>query len=160
MCNCNNVDLGGYDNEVVLAVPDSVVLRVNSLEREIRDNVSIDKCIADEIQDLWRLGVCTTGCCCGHGKIKGYIGVEYRFIPLMFSLGYNPVIFEDDENRIDTFRPKTVFCPYCQENIAPSNSLDRACGWHDYDEFVHDENVDHPHFDLGIFKAPAKITEI
>lgn len=30
--------------------------------------VCVDACIADNILALWRAGVWTRGCCCGHGK--------------------------------------------------------------------------------------------
>ena len=41
---------------------------------EIRQGTAaIDKCIAPVIRALNDGGVITRGCCCGHGKVMGYI---------------------------------------------------------------------------------------
>ncbi|MFB6456524.1 hypothetical protein ACE38W_14720 [Chitinophaga sp. Hz27] len=49
---------------------------------------SLDRCIAEEVIMLWRHGITTTGCCCGHGKLPGFIGVIDSDINRMKSLGY------------------------------------------------------------------------
>lgn len=65
----------------------------------------LDRCIAEEVMMLWILGITTTGCCCGHGKVPPYIGVIDSDIPRMKAYGYS-VSFNhmrpDDE---DSFTP-------------------------------------------------------
>ncbi len=160
MCKCKNVKMGDHHNEIVLYVPYSVVLRTNNPEREIRSSVSIDSCLKDEIENLWELGIATTGCCCGHNIAKPYIGVEYRFIPQMVHMGYEKHIFEKDTDRRDTFNPKTIFCPYCDENISPSNLLELLIGEHDGNLYIHPVEVDHPDRDLGIFSSDGKFRPV
>lgn len=48
----------------------------------------LDRCVAEEVMQLWMLGITTTGCCCGHGKLPGYIGVIEFDIPRMKEMGY------------------------------------------------------------------------
>ena len=55
MCKWNN---GG----VIVALPDDI-----APERKKR-TVCIDECIVSAMEALWREGVQTLGCCCGHGK--------------------------------------------------------------------------------------------
>jgi hypothetical protein len=66
------------------------------------DGISVDDCLADEIEALWGIGVRTTGCCCGHGKTSGSIGVEKVDIPTMIKLGYKPL-----NGKVDMFFPKS-----------------------------------------------------
>lgn len=66
------------------------------------DGISVDDCLADEIEGLWGVGVRTTGCCCGHGKTSGSIGVEKVDIPTMIKLGYKPL-----NGKVDMFFPKS-----------------------------------------------------
>ena len=79
-CNCVNVNIGEYTNQVVIVIPDSVKIYINDITNSIRRKVGIDKCIAYEIISLWDRGISTTGCCCGHNKKNGYIeiGVKYQ----------------------------------------------------------------------------------
>lgn len=44
-----------------------------------RKNVVVDACIADEIEELNKLGVITLGCCCGHGKAGQIVEWENGF---------------------------------------------------------------------------------
>ena len=55
MCKWNN---GG----IVVDLPAHIMP-----DRESR-TVCIDECIVPQIQALWKEGVQTLGCCCGHGK--------------------------------------------------------------------------------------------
>ena len=66
------------------------------------DGISVDECLADEIEGLWGVGVRTTGCCCGHGETSGSIGVEKVDIPTMIKLGYKPL-----NGKVDMFFPKS-----------------------------------------------------
>lgn len=73
--------------------------------------ICVDKCLKDEILDIWSKGIRTTGCCCGnHSNCKSemsYIGVDFNDIQKMKDLGYvvryNPCRQKDE----DSFIPKT-----------------------------------------------------
>lgn len=108
MCNCVNVELGTYSNQVALKIPSNITIRRNNPEQEIRTDVNIDKCISEEIKYLWSQGVRTTGCCCGHNIVPSYIGVIDEDISKMKNLGYevrfNPCRPNDD----DSFVPKSI----------------------------------------------------
>ncbi len=75
-----------------------------------RDNniLMVDKCIAKEIQSLWNLGITTTGCCCGHNLIDGYIGVIFEEIPIMKELGYQVQPNKLRPNDEDSFYLKSI----------------------------------------------------
>lgn len=96
-CNCINVEIGSYNNSVVLQKPFGS-----------RGLVSIDKCIASEVQMLWEIGIETTGCCCGHNKVDAYIGVIDRDIPIMKRMGYAVAHNRTRPNDEDSFYPKYV----------------------------------------------------
>lgn len=69
--------------------------------------ICFDKCLVDELFELWHIGIVTTGCCCGHREQKPYIGVIKEDIWIMKELGYkvayNPMRPKDE----DSFIPKT-----------------------------------------------------
>jgi len=48
------------------------------------------------------MDIVTTGCCCGHNEVEGFIGVEDQYIPQMKALGYevqyNPTRPEDEDS--------------------------------------------------------------
>lgn len=77
-----------------------------------KDSVCVDKCIANEIEGLWKQGIKTTGCCCGHGKELGFIQVKDKeSIVKMKQLGYQHYIYEDKfggAERLDAFIPQTT----------------------------------------------------
>jgi len=68
----------------------------------------IDKCLLPEILLLWEKGIKTTGCCCGHGKNRPYIGVFPEYIESMKFLGYSVQFNACRPNDEDTFTPKTI----------------------------------------------------
>lgn len=72
-----------------------------------RKCVSIDKCLLPEILKLWEKGIRTTGNCCGHGKMKPFIGVENKYIDDMINLGYKVYFNKCRPNDKDMFIPKT-----------------------------------------------------
>ena len=75
-----------------------------------KDEVRVDECIADEIADLWSKGIKTTGCCCGHGYMLGFIQVADEHIKDMEKLGYIHYIYQSDFGGIerkDAFIPKS-----------------------------------------------------
>lgn len=74
--------------------------------------ISIDSCIADEIQELWDKDIRTTGCCCGHGINLGFIQVENEDIPKMEAMGYEHYLYSNKFGgvaRKDGFIPKTGY---------------------------------------------------
>lgn len=108
MCNCQNVELGSYDNQIELSAPIHLIewaKKVNFSLGGERKTVCIDKCLEKEIKALWSEGVITTGCCCGHNKVQPYIGVEKSSVSWMKAMGYKEI---KDEH----FEPMTVsYCP-------------------------------------------------
>ena len=101
-CKCVNVYIGDYTNQVILSIPNNIKIYRNDGTKTIRKEVCVDRCIADEVSSLWEIGIITTGCCCGHNKKSGYIGVKNRYIDGMKALGYNQY-----GNKEDTFYPNT-----------------------------------------------------
>lgn len=96
MCMCKNIGMGSYENQISIKPP------------FVGHSIGIDKCIAEEVQYLWSLGIKTTGCCCGHNKVQGCIGVYDEHIPKMKALGYivhhNRCRPKDE----DSFIPKSI----------------------------------------------------
>lgn len=78
-CNCKNVELGSFDNQIFVHAP-------AHMPKE--NGYCLDKCISEEVMALWMLGITTTGCCCGHGKAEPFIGVADKDIPIMKKMGY------------------------------------------------------------------------
>lgn len=67
-CNCishNRPDLGGTETEAVLPFRMHFA-GIHGLRDDLPLTVCVDPCIADAMQALWRAGVETAGCCCGH----------------------------------------------------------------------------------------------
>jgi len=97
---------------VVISVPPNLDIRYNNPGRARRDRIAVDQCLAPEIKKLWRLGIATTGCCCGHGnRSVAYIGVEEPDIKKMEALGYEHHIHSLDPTREDNFTPQTISLP-------------------------------------------------
>ncbi len=53
-----------------------------------KDSCCVDLCLKEEILNLWDKGVCTCGCCCGHGIGCGFVDVIEEHVPKMLELGY------------------------------------------------------------------------
>ncbi len=104
-CDVNVVKIQEYQRSVAILVPDFITLKMNNPEQTIRESVCIDACLVSEILELWRKGIVTTGCCCGHNQGLAYIGVEDEFIPKMKELGYEVV---QNGGREDSFYPKSL----------------------------------------------------
>lgn len=108
-CQCApDIEIQEYRGQVCVEVPDFIELKMNNPERSIRKKISLDVCLVAEVFFLWKKGIKTTGCCCGHNKYFSYIGVEEEFIPLMKSLGYEVCPNQNDLTREDSFYPKTL----------------------------------------------------
>lgn len=98
MCNCQNIDIGTYSNQVVLNAP----------EWSSKTTICIDACLKDEILYLWSIGIKTTGCCCGHNKVEPFIGVYSEDIDRMKRLGYLVHYNPCNPSSEDSFYPKTI----------------------------------------------------
>lgn len=99
-----------YDCSKKMLYPPKNFIKRNDSSNEYRTEIPIDECLADEIEDLWSKGINTTGCCCGHGYLLGYIEVVDECIKTMEELGYCHYIYPDifgGSERKDAFIPKS-----------------------------------------------------
>lgn len=103
MCNCKNIEIGSYDNQVMLPRPNHMKGRK---EGTSSDTICVDACLEEEIKCLWSLGIRTTGCCCGHNKLLAYIGVIREDIQKMKDLGYRVQFNPSRPGSEDTFNSK------------------------------------------------------
>lgn len=106
MCECVNVEPQSYGNQALINPPASISeLRI---KQGLSPQLAVDRCLIDELEELWAKGIITTGCCCGHNTCKPYIGVIPEQIPAMKALGYevqfNPMRPGDE----DSFYPKSI----------------------------------------------------
>ena len=54
-------------------------------------SVGIERCILNEIETLWSMGIRTTCSCCGHGiPENAYVAVEHEYAGTMEEMGYEP----------------------------------------------------------------------
>lgn len=102
MCKCKNIEIGSYDNQVMLKTPEFMRKQGKYGCITFREHTCVDKCLEKEIKYLWSLGITTIGCCCGHNKIDGDIGVILNDVEKMIDLGYKEQYFEN------SFAPKSV----------------------------------------------------
>lgn len=94
-CKCVNIKQSTYDRQIWMHAPSHMP----------KDNgYCIDLCIAQEIAQLWMKGITTTGCCCGHNEVDGYIGVEEKDIDKMIAIGYKEQ--EHPNGQLGYFYPK------------------------------------------------------
>ena len=109
MCNCNNIEIGSYNNQICIDIPSHMEDYKNyRLSKNLKPVICIDNCILKEIQYLWNLGIKTTGCCCGHNILDGFISVVDEDIPKMKQLGYEVRVNEIRPNDEDSFYLKSV----------------------------------------------------
>lgn len=98
-----------YSCKTQILHPPKCFIKCNCSD-EYKENVPVDACLADEIEYLWSLGIRTTGCCCGHGAILGFIEVVQEDISKMERMGYVHYIYETEvggAERKDAFIPKS-----------------------------------------------------
>ncbi|MBD5112108.1 MAG: hypothetical protein HDT42_06165 [Ruminococcaceae bacterium] len=98
-----------YNCRKKILIPPKGLIKYNCFDK-FKERVAVDECLADEIENLWDNGIKTTGCCCGHGRLLGYIGVTEDSIPIMEKMGYVHHINESEFGGIirkDEFIPKT-----------------------------------------------------
>jgi hypothetical protein len=98
MCDCVNIDIGSYDNQRWVYAPTHMPKS---------NGYCLDNCIAEEVLKLWREGITTTGCCCGHNKVEPYIGVIDSDIEKMKAMGYQVQPNTLYPDRQDGFCPMT-----------------------------------------------------
>lgn len=108
-CNTTKEKSDNYSRAVEVTTPDFIEITMNYSRKIPKKKISIDACLVPEIFDLWRRGIRTTGCCCGHNfqSEYAYIGVVVKDIPKMKSLGYKVAPNESDLTREDSFYPKS-----------------------------------------------------
>lgn len=97
-CGCDEVEMGSYDAQVELVPPPHMV-------RDDGRGICVDACLALEVSSLWRAGITTTGCCCGHNIAPAYIGVVEADIPRMKAMGYEVVPNAVRPGAQDSFKP-------------------------------------------------------
>lgn len=100
--NCSDVGFGTYNCAYNIMPPFKT-----GFNNEYK-YVAIDKCLLKEVISLWEKGIRTTGCCCGHGKLEPFIGVEFDDIQKMKDLGYKVQFNKYRPNDDDSFYPKTI----------------------------------------------------
>ena len=86
MCDCKNIEIGSYKNSVLVKNPFT------------KKRIYIDRCILPEIKILWRKGIHTTGCCCGHNKTAPSIVVTNKYRDNMVRLGYRKMYSPYNKN--------------------------------------------------------------
>lgn len=72
-------------------------------------NICVDKCLVKEIKELNEIGIKTIGCCCGHGRLQGFIQVQRNYVSKMKELGYEEIPVDKNGNGKWCFKPKTQF---------------------------------------------------
>ena len=103
MCDCKDIEVGSYGNQIWVHAPAHMA----------KDNgYCLDRCVAEEVMQLWMKGITTTGCCCGHNKLEGFIGVVERDIPKMKELGYEVQFNPSRPNDEDSFKPKSLIAHF------------------------------------------------
>ena len=103
MCNCKNIKIGTYANQIKLDAPKHMLPLTNCLEEVKQPFICIDRCLESEIKYLWSKGIHTIGCCCGHNVRLGYIQVIDSDVEKMLILDY-----EQDLISFNSFLPKSI----------------------------------------------------
>lgn len=110
MCNCKNITPQTkecYAQQVLLDIPPHMeAYKQSRLKNGMSPQVCIDKCVVDEIKELWSKGIITYGCCCGHNTYESMVNVDENNSNDMLEMGY--VMNHKDKTRIDTFKLKSV----------------------------------------------------
>lgn len=108
-----------YNCKTKTIYPPKGFIPYNSDESRYKEVIPVDACLADEIEYLWRKGIRTAGCCCGHGVWLGFIEVFKEDILKMEQMGYIHYIYETEfggVERKDAFIPKSyghIYDGYC-----------------------------------------------
>ena len=122
-CTCDGIEIGTHAAAVVVATPEHMRGRHYGCYT-MRDTLAIDACVLPEIAFLWRLGIVTTGSCCGHNQQPGYIGVAREDVPRMEALGYQHSVKHTGEPHPEAFLPRWTLRAAHQERDADARRLD------------------------------------
>lgn len=114
-CQFTDHETGTYDHMIEVSLP-SHMKDYKAKVGGHPSTICIDPCLMHELEFLWGLGITTTGCCCGHNRSEGYIGVIDSDIPVMKKYGYqvatNPNRPEAEDSFIPRFlQPGSVLLP-------------------------------------------------
>lgn len=86
-CKCKK----GECKQLAITPPKAILKKIRefSFNKE-KYGIAIDDCLVDEIRLLWKFGVVTTTCCCGHNEFWSppHIGVTEETKEIMEGLGY------------------------------------------------------------------------
>jgi len=104
---CNEISSGTYECSYSIYLPWKCKFDWEDESERVLKCVAIDKCLLPEILSLWKQGIKTTGCCCGHGRLEPFIGVRDEYIDKMKELGYKVHFNKCRPNDEDSFVPKT-----------------------------------------------------
>lgn len=88
--------MGSYGNQIWVHAP---------AHMPKSNGYCLDRCVAEEVMQLWLLGITTTGCCCGHGKADPYIGVVDDDIGTMRMMDYENCPNASRPGAEDSFYP-------------------------------------------------------
>lgn len=111
-CACTpDVTMGSFRNQVRLTLPAhmrGLIERRRAAGLSTHDFVSIDRCLAPEIQLLWSQQITTGASCCGHNVAMPEIMVAAQDEPRMRDLGY--VELHDPACSTTLYLPKSIRC--------------------------------------------------
>jgi len=84
-----------YECSEVVDIPEHMLeYKQNKIKKGLSGEICIDKCIVNEIKFLWKNGIKTYGCCCGHNKYPSWVNVLDEDFEKMEKLGYEKYINE------------------------------------------------------------------
>ncbi len=108
MCDCVDVAMGSYANTITLGwYPVMREYRDHRVNAGLSgDGICVDRCIVEQVIELWESGVRTCGSCCGHNKVPGMINVDPDDFDKALGLGFEPYVFDADPDRRDTVRTR------------------------------------------------------
>ncbi|WP_299501453.1 hypothetical protein [Mucilaginibacter sp.] len=76
------------ERHVLIELPHNLE-RTRRIKKGLSTSIAIDGCIVEDIIHLWRNGIITTGCCCGHnGYFPRMVNVNPESVDKMYSMGY------------------------------------------------------------------------
>lgn len=112
-CDATSYRYGAYTHPMVLLnLPDiySRTLYRKGYTTQRKKQVAVDGCLVDEILNLWKFGVITISCCCGHNirKFQPYIAVDTDSVDAMLKLGYRQIFNPLQPQSTQFFHPKSV----------------------------------------------------
>ena len=91
--NCCNIQT--YECEELVDIPEHMSdYKQARIVSGLSGKICIDKCILNEIKFLWKSGIKTYGCCCGHSKNVAWVNIKEEDFNKMKKLGYRKYINE------------------------------------------------------------------